>query len=166
LRLFFALWPDAALREQLARCAQDCREACNGRLVRAELLHMTLAFLGEVPANRCDELKSIGAQISFGTATLVLDHLGYWPKSRIVYAGATTIPADLAPAVELLSQALANRGFRAEQRRFIPHVTLLRDVRRAPGERQFAPIMWPLDEVVLVQSLHIDGVLTYRVLDR
>ena len=51
-RLFFALWPDAPAAAALYRVAAESREACGGRLMRPETLHLTLAYLGRV-ADRC-----------------------------------------------------------------------------------------------------------------
>ena len=46
-RLFFALWPDEALRQQLA-VYPPMLKGCGGRLVVQDNLHITLAFLGSV----------------------------------------------------------------------------------------------------------------------
>src|SRR5437667_76833 len=45
LRLFYALWPDAATRAALTRL----QLAVRGRNMRPENFHLTLAFLGEQP---------------------------------------------------------------------------------------------------------------------
>ena len=44
-RLFFALWPDEATRERMAALLKALRGA-RGRAVKAEKLHVTLAFIG------------------------------------------------------------------------------------------------------------------------
>ena len=51
-RLYFALWPDAALRATIARVAAGPAAVAGGRAVPAADLHVTLAFLGGVPAAR------------------------------------------------------------------------------------------------------------------
>ena len=44
-RLFFALWPNAKLQAELHVVGQALQKAFGGRVVRAENIHMTLAFL-------------------------------------------------------------------------------------------------------------------------
>lgn len=61
LRLFFALEPDPAVRRALASLARALARATGGRVPQAEILHLTLAFLGQVPAGRHAELAAIGA---------------------------------------------------------------------------------------------------------
>ena len=48
-RLFFALWPSAELRRRLHALALRYQRLHGGRAMRAETLHLTLLFLGEVP---------------------------------------------------------------------------------------------------------------------
>ena len=51
MRLFFALWPDEGVRAELARWTRALHAACGGRTTRADKLHLTLAFLGEVTSS-------------------------------------------------------------------------------------------------------------------
>ena len=50
-RLFFALWPDDALRRQIAAQAVALNHAHEGggRLLPQDRLHLTLRFMGEYP---------------------------------------------------------------------------------------------------------------------
>jgi len=48
-RLFFALWPDEATREQLAHITRKAVRGSGGRPIPVENLHSTLVFLGSVP---------------------------------------------------------------------------------------------------------------------
>ena len=42
MRLFFALWPDDAVRAELARWSRELHALCGGRTTRPENLHVTL----------------------------------------------------------------------------------------------------------------------------
>ena len=55
-RVFFAIWPDAAAQKRLAELAEQLEAVCDGRKVRAENIHLTLVFLGEVSVDRLDAL--------------------------------------------------------------------------------------------------------------
>ena len=56
-RLFFALWPDAGLRADLARLGQDADEPRSRPLVPGNL-HLTLAFLGNVAPARLEAVHA------------------------------------------------------------------------------------------------------------
>ena len=45
-RVFFALWPEALVRQALHTLATEYQLRCEARAMRAETLHMTLLFLG------------------------------------------------------------------------------------------------------------------------
>ena len=49
MRLFFALWPAREMADALTDWAAPIAGQSGGRLTRAETIHMTLAFLGNVP---------------------------------------------------------------------------------------------------------------------
>ena len=60
LRLFFALWPDAAARAAIAAFAHEVAQRAGGRDPREENLHVTLAFVGDVSPDRIAALAAIG----------------------------------------------------------------------------------------------------------
>ena len=51
-RLFFALWPDDAVRDQALEAARELKVEMQpgGHLSKREMLHVTLAFLGKMAA--------------------------------------------------------------------------------------------------------------------
>jgi len=58
--MFFALWPDDAVRAQLAHWSRELHAVCGGRPTRVENLHLTLAFLGGVEDARAAEVERAG----------------------------------------------------------------------------------------------------------
>jgi 2'-5' RNA ligase len=46
----------------------------------------------------------------------------------------------------------------------VPHITLLREARRAPAQSRLAPIAWPVSEFALVESVQLDNSHMYEVL--
>lgn len=183
-RLFFALWPPAGVATALHVTARDCAgravavpvspggagasrpsRPSGARAMRPDTLHLTLAFLGEVPLVRLDALRALAARLRLPPFILTLDRLGYWPAPRIVWAGCTTLPAPLARLAGELDGALRGAGFALPDRPFAPHVTLLRGV-PPPGPAALPSppaIIWPVAGFVLVVST--PGASTnYRVL--
>lgn len=86
------------------------------------LLHhvFTLAFLGEVVEIRVTELRR--SSIWGEHHMLPIECDSYWARNSILWLGPEQVQAPLAPLVPRLSDPLASRGLRTEQRRFAAHV--------------------------------------------
>ena len=164
MRLFFALWPDDAVRARLAHWSRELHAVCGGRPMRAENLHLTLAFLGNVEDARVDEVERAAGEVELSAATLVLDTPGYWKHNRIAWAGASTVPAELETLVRELRAALANWRIRFDAKSFASHVTLLREAREPPAIPELAPIEWRLSGFALVRSVTLPKGSRYEVL--
>ncbi len=151
--LFFALWPSAHDRARLGDLARALAREVGGRPIAAERIHLTLTYLGAAPRDRLEAVKS-GAQSASGTACdLVLDRLGGFARQGIVWAGAGSPPSALGALQTDIAARMAAIGFTLESRPFVPHVTLVREARRAPSARVIAPpIEWRIDSFALVQS--------------
>jgi len=151
-RVFFALWPDARVVKRLHELGGEAHAVCGGRHMRRETLHMTLAFIGDVPHDRLPALLAVGDRVGAAGFPLALDRLGGWRHNRIVWAGAHEVPAPLAALVSRLNGELAAAGFPVEQRAFAAHVTLLRNARTPLPERTIDPIEWCVDGFALIES--------------
>lgn len=163
-RLFFALWPSSALAGELHRLAAEARYSCGGRLMAQDTLHLTLAFLGQVEETRLPELHDIAAAISVPAFTLSLDRLGYWRHNRILWAGCTTPPPELAALADALHQALRHAGFVLEERPFAAHLTLLRNARCEAAPSLPVALPWPVTGFGLVESRPSREGADYRML--
>ncbi|WP_332674821.1 RNA 2',3'-cyclic phosphodiesterase [Aromatoleum sp.] len=151
-RVFFALWPAAPVAKRLYTLGGEAHALCDGRRMRRDTLHITLAFLGDVAQERLPALLAVGDRVGAEAFTLALDRLGGWRHNRIVWAGAHETPPALAALVGRLNGELAAAGFPVEQRSFAPHVTLLRNARAALPERSVDPIEWRVDGFALMAS--------------
>jgi 2'-5' RNA ligase len=150
-RLFFALWPDAALRERLAAYARAAEARCGGRVMRPQNLHLTLAFLGDIDPARLQALGAAAARVEPQRFVLEIDRAEYWRHNRIVWAGAAAVPGQLARMADELRAALDAAGFSYDRKPFVPHVTLLRDA-HAAALPPFEPLRWPAEGFVLARS--------------
>jgi 2'-5' RNA ligase len=177
-RLFFALWPDAAMREAMAQATREAARASGGRLVPAANLHVTLAFLGSVPERRLTELAEIArGAASGGSLELAFDHLEYWRAAQLLCALPTEAPAPVAALARRLQDALAASGFAPDlksswsvevniTRPFRPHVTLARKVQRPSRVTEMEPVTWIFADFVLVDSKTLPEGSVYTVLER
>jgi 2'-5' RNA ligase len=162
-RLFFALWPDGAVREALADLLKD-ESPRAGRRVPETNLHLTLAFVGNVTAAQRACMEAAAGTVAAAPFTLSLDRLGFWPRPRIVWAGATTTPDALRDLVARLNTALDACGYQPEQRPYQAHVTLSRKAQAPPRRREIPPVVWPAETFCLVESVSEEHGSVYRVL--
>lgn len=152
-RVFFALWPAAAIARRLHKEGERVHTATGGRRMRRDTLHLTLAFIGDIPRERLDDLRAAADKVAFPPFTLQLDRIAGWRHNHIVWVGAAEVPAELESLVSQLNAALAAGGFPVERRKFAAHVTLLRNARGELAASELDPsIVWPVGEFVLVES--------------
>jgi 2'-5' RNA ligase len=166
LRLFFALWPPEEAALALHAWASAAQRACGGRVTRAESIHLTLAFLGEVPPGRMPAAVAAARRVRGESHTLSLDETGCWQRNRIVWAGAREVPGALARLAQALGAELGAAGFALERRPFAAHVTLIRKARGAGPLPELQPVAWPVAEFVLVRSLLSSAGSRYQQLER
>ena len=107
------------------------------RPVPPENLHLTLVFLGELPATVLADVDlAFGAVRAPGFAlTLAGIDLFGGAKPRMVYAGVGAAPALLHLQAKL-EIAARNAGATVPARRFLPHVTLARLPERVEGRER------------------------------
>jgi 2'-5' RNA ligase len=122
IRSFVAVDLPAGMREGISAIQKDI--AVEGlRLVRPELVHITLKFLGDVPENRIDKVAEALRDVKAAPFTARVGGMGAFPgKSiRVVWLGLEGNFQELYSKVE---DALKPLGFPREERGFSPHVTL------------------------------------------
>ncbi len=159
-RVFFALWPSPPLASALADVALAAAKRYGGRTSRPDTIHLTLAFLGEVPEAALPTLCALAAELKAPPFELVIDRLGFWPHNHLLWAGCSTTPAPLQDMVLTLQKSLIAAGFTPDRvdRPFTPHLTLLRKVPviSQPGSDEplpeTHPFPWHCSRWVLVRS--------------
>lgn len=149
-KLFFALWPDDTVRQALARLQQPVR----GRLIPPEKLHLTMAFLGQQPAEALPVLLDILHATHMPPMQLTVDSYGYFKRPHIAWAGMSEVPDGLLAVQGELMARLEAAGFSAATHgEFKPHITLAREAMEAPAEFSAAPVVWNVGGLALVESL-------------
>ena len=161
-RLFFALWPDDAVRGQIAALS---RQLCK-RPVPDANLHLTLLFLGQVDeaAEAC--FCAAAARVQSVPFTISLNRYGGWARKRIQWLGPSAPPAALEELAGALFCAGRKCGFEAEKRPFVPHVTLSRKAKKPLEGPAPASIVWHASDFVLAESVSSPGGVRYVVRER
>lgn len=137
MRLFVALYPPDAVRRHL-------RHALAGlpRLTAAEKWHITLAFLGDMPAERLPDLKSTLAGVPVPKGRELRIRGGGTFGGRVTWAGVEGDLSDLAAAT----------GYSGDT--FTPHLTVAyaRNAALSAILENYVGPAWPVDEIALVHS--------------
>jgi RNA 2',3'-cyclic 3'-phosphodiesterase len=165
-RLFFAIWPGDALRSALAPRIQALQPAGVGRPQRPDQWHVTLEFLGSVPASRVAAVREAARQVQAGPCEVVFDAVEFWRRPEVLTLVARELPASLGSLVDQLRRALAARGFEPESRPFRAHMTLARKVAHPVTLGAFEPLRWPVVAFALVESITDRAGSVYTPLDQ
>ena len=163
MRLFFALWPPPATAQALEDWTEKLREQTGGKPMRAENIHLTLAFLGE--ADR-EKAFTAAKRVRGAPHALPIEQALHWKHNDIVWAGPQSTPAELQDLVKQLHQALFEESFVLERRPFAAHVTLLRKARAPKSLPPLPRVEWPVNEFLLVRSHTVREGSTYEPLER
>ncbi|MBS1188993.1 MAG: 2-5 ligase [Rhodocyclaceae bacterium] len=155
-RVFFALWPDDRVRKALHQAAVDCARRFGGRAMQPETLHLTLAFIGDVPLEDLPRLQEAAAGVDGSAFRLGFDRLGFWGHNHILWAGSRQADPALSAVAHGLAGRLEAAGYPSgikTGRPFAPHVTLVRNVvNKHPELPELPSVDWACQEFVLVRS--------------
>jgi 2'-5' RNA ligase len=181
LRLFVACELPPEMRAALAALQDTLRRqgVPPVRWVRPEGIHLTLKFLGSVPAERVAGICAALAPIVEGIRPLAfsLGALGTFGGRRGARVLWVAVEGDVPRVAELqrrVEAALAPLGFPTEDRAFSPHLTLARvpenvgaderqrlwDLAKAASAPEAAPVI--IREVSLMRSILGPGGAVYQ----
>ncbi len=127
MRCFVAVELPSHMREEIGRL--QSRIATDGlRLVKPELVHVTIKFLGDVPEGNVGPVTEALGRVTFAPFPVRVLGMGAFPGRavRVVWLGLTGNFQELYLNVE---QALKPLGFAPDARGFSPHATLGRVAR-------------------------------------
>lgn len=179
-RTFVALWPSSAQREALADLRDRLTVAAAGgpraprlRFVAPEAAHLTLAFLGDVPHHRQDEVAAAARRAAAGRAPFrwALEGVGAFPapvRPRVAWVGVGQGRGEIVALQADLTAELHAAGLGPpDGRPFAPHVTIARARGRPTGTLTTVAFQAPAATVaavdVVVSELRADGPRYRRV---
>jgi 2'-5' RNA ligase len=133
--------------------------------VKPEQMHLTLKFLGDVDMR---EIPQVCAAVERVTATIPPFSLrimgaGAFPNlahPRTVWLGADEGVEEIIALHDGLEASLAEMGFRAENRRFRPHLTIGRVRNADRGMEELAEVLAEHAEFV-AGVIDVDEVVTF-----
>jgi RNA 2',3'-cyclic 3'-phosphodiesterase len=158
IRAFFALSPDAEVRETLAALGRDVARRCRGRAVPPDNAHLTLAFIGDIAKEALPTLERVGDSVPRTGFVVSFDSLGAWRASGVAWIAPSMLPPPLLKLHSTLADQLGKAGFDLETRPFRPHVTLARRCLQPLARAHCPPILWRADKLYLIGSeLRADG---------
>jgi RNA 2',3'-cyclic 3'-phosphodiesterase len=149
-RLFLALWPDPAVRDEL-RTWRDLWSWPRGASpVATDKLHLTLHFLGSQPSERLLEFLE-GFAVPFNPFRVELGVPRVWPGG-IAVLEPQQAPPELLQLHAGIGQALLSLGLTPEARAYRPHVTMSRRANSAAPPTTGPAIAWDVSSYALVES--------------
>lgn len=161
IRAFVALLPPAEIRSRLTVLQFMLPMP---RRVEPADLHLTLAFLGEVPDAVLADLDEGLARLRMAPFAIEASGVGLFGGAQPRAAWAGVAPSEPLDRLQSKVAHMARQaGAVLEARRFVPHVTLGRFAPPGPEDRlkleaavvaeaRFRAGPWPVEEVALVRS--------------
>jgi 2'-5' RNA ligase len=145
-RVFFALIPPPAVRQELLRAQQLwCREMTihlKGKVIPVANFHLTLSFIGQQTSEQIEALKRQAMQIETAPFSLKIDRWGHFEGPRIGWIGCQA-PLELAQLAQQLD---------ADPMCFTPHISLFRGWSLALPKAMPNPIVWHAERFDLMRS--------------
>ena len=143
LRLFAAIQLPGEWLAVLSNIRASLERVAAGELkwVRPELMHLTLVFLGNQPAERLHEIESaLGTSATEGKPfRLSLGNLGTFGPPHgitVLWAGLGEVPPPLAQLHRSISAQLATQRVDFDRKPLVPHITIARGKR--PIDREIS----------------------------
>jgi len=143
MRLFIAIEIPEEIKQEMAKIQRLLKgSGVQASWTRAEGIHLTLKFLGEVPESRLPEITTALNNAAGSTAAFGLEVAGVGtfpnPKNaRVVWIGISGETGCLGKLHASVEEAMNGLGFEQEERSFTPHLTLGR-IRSIPSRDQWS----------------------------
>jgi len=167
LRAFVAVEMPGPVRKALEEVQSGLKQLkIRARWVRPENIHLTLKFLGNIPAGHVPSIGDVLRVVAqaHGRFSLAAAGVGVFPDSRrpkVIWVGLTGRPDALTPLQQDLDGRLAALGFPRAEKPFRGHLTIGRfNAEALPGPvadavKRYAAATFGtavVEEIVLLQS--------------
>jgi len=151
VRAFVAIELDSACRAVLADVANRIKSVAAGgvRWVKADSLHLTLKFIGELKESDLPTAVRVLDDAAAGVQPFRMDVRGlsgFPPRGvpRVIHAGVEERTGALSELQRRVEDGLQRElGVAREKRRYVPHLTLgrVKDRRQCPAVEELAGVL-------------------------
>jgi len=131
IRSFIAVdLDDVSIREKIASVQRGLEgTGAQLKMVEPSIMHLTLRFLGEIPAPVVENVKSVLDSASFRSFPVHFSGLGAFPnlnRINVVWVGMTEGQGQLQDIFRQIEPKLRQLGIPADDKGFNPHLTIAR----------------------------------------
>jgi 2'-5' RNA ligase len=171
IRTFIAIELDESIKESLTKLQERLKSQVpqgSVRWVRPEGIHLTLKFLGDVPADQIGEITKALERSCQGLAPFSFScgGLGCFPnlkRPRVVWVGIQEETGTLAQLKKAIEENVATLGYPPEKRTFSPHLTLGRAQRRiSSGDQRRLGELVGASEIGILSQMQVKSVNLMR----
>ena len=132
LRLFVAIPIPEPVRDEIIRVQQELQPLVSrdvARWARSDQFHLTLRFLGDVPADGVEDLKKSAGAVCRNARPLSLraEGVGFFPNSRsprVIWVGINDREGRLVSLQQQIETAVGQFSPEPGEKNFTGHVTL------------------------------------------
>jgi 2'-5' RNA ligase len=171
IRTFIAIELDESIKDGLTKLQERLKGKVprgSARWVRPKGIHLTLKFLGDVPADQIGEITGALERSCQGFAPFSLScgGLGCFPnlkRPRVMWVGIQEETGTLAQLKRAIEENVAPLGYPTEKRKFSPHLTLGRVQKRASsGDRRRLGELVGASEIGILGQMEVRSVNLIR----
>jgi len=170
-RLFISVNCDGKVKAQFLSVQEKIKaQSIKGNFSRPENLHLTLIFIGEIPADKIPLIASVidkALTPPIAPFTLTFSTTGCFTHSSKELWWIGTDRNDtrlniLKTIRRRIADGLFSEGINFDNRPFNPHITFGREIKHnSPIIIPKQKIIFPVNRISLMKSERVGGVLTY-----
>ena len=166
MRLFIAINFNSEIKSRLLALLGELRShSKRGNFSLPENLHLTLVFLGECDTKQTASAKASIDILNFVPFDLLIERIGRFERNSgdIWWVGVRENRALLEMQINLTNKLIA-AGFELDKRKYIPHITLGREIATDIVPWKIEPFGETISSIELMKSERVQGKLTYTAI--
>jgi len=161
MRTFIAIEIPAKIRREIDKLIkEETRKNLPIKWVSFENLHITLKFLGEIDNKKKYDVTAVMNDVvkKIKQFIVTLEGLGCFPSlknPRVLWVGVTQGDKEMIEVANELENSLAHIGFKKEDKKFHPHLTIGRI-------KTFCKVDEILQKTIKTEPFSVDAVVLFK----
>lgn len=157
MRLFVAIQLSDVMKKSLTGLMHDCKtQGIKGNYTPAQNLHLTLCFIGETKEK--DTIKQALKAVKYKPFKLALTETGNF--GDLIWAGVRS-GQSINSLVTDIRKVLHEAGIPSDEKKFVPHITLIRKASKNPGKLDIKKADIMVKKISLMKSERVNGKMEY-----